>query len=176
MEAPITQCVLARARSFMGSMLPEEGEFGNPQLVRYSPGQKFDQHTDWMARRQIADVRQSDGTIVQKSWNRIASFFVFIRARCEGGDTYFPLINGTGLLTPGLPTQSGTAGTQQVPEKIKRHKDGGLAFTPVEGSALFWVNLSPDGTGDRRVLHAGLPVEKGWKVGMNIWPRIYFSE
>jgi prolyl 4-hydroxylase len=72
-----------------------------------------------------------------------------------------------------LPTQSRT---QQGTEKIKRHKDGGLAFTPIEGNALFWVNLSPDGTGDKRVVHAGLPVEKGWKVGMNIWPRIYFPE
>jgi prolyl 4-hydroxylase len=82
MDASITQCVLARARSFMGSMLPKDGEFGNPQLVRYSPGQKFDQHTDWMAKRQTAEVKQPDGTTVEKSWNRIASFFVFVRARC----------------------------------------------------------------------------------------------
>lgn len=52
-----------------------------------------------------------------------------------------------------------------------REHEGGTAFTPVEGNALFWVNLMPSGRGDKRVMHAGLPVEEGRKTAMNIWPR-----
>jgi len=31
------------------------------------------------------------------------------------------------------------------------------------------MNLKQDDKGDERVLHAGLPVSEGTKVGMNIW-------
>jgi prolyl 4-hydroxylase len=47
----------------------------------------------------------------------------------------------------------------------------GVTFRPVEGNAVFWVNLQEDGHGDERVLHAGLPVTSGKKLGMNIWTR-----
>ncbi len=57
----------------------------------------------------------------------------------------------------------------------RRHEDGGVAFAPVSGNALFWVNLFPNGTGDLRTLHAGLPVESGTKTAMNIWPRKYYD-
>jgi prolyl 4-hydroxylase len=46
-----------------------------------------------------------------------------------------------------------------------------LTFRPVEGNAVFWVNLLEGGRGDERTLHAGLPVLRGGKVGMNIWTR-----
>jgi len=54
---------------------------------------------------------------------------------------------------------------------------GGVTFRAVEGNAVFWENLvvsSDDGgrrRGDERVIHAGLPVLKGEKIGMNIWTR-----
>ena len=166
-DSAAKDCVLARARSFMGSMLATDGEFGVPQLVKYQAGQKFDYHTDWIAKEQYDQVKGKDGKVVTKRWNRIASFFVFIRARCEGGETHFPLVNGTGLLNPGIAESNA---------KIRRHEEAGLAFKPIEGNALFWVNLRPDGSGDRRLVHAGLPVESGWKVGMNLWPRFYFND
>lgn len=34
---------------------------------------------------------------------------------------------------------------------------------------LFWRNLLPNGQGDPRTLHAGMPLTKGIKVGLNIW-------
>ena len=30
--------------------------------------------------------------------------------------------------------------------------------------------------GDRRVVHAGLPVGEGDKIGMNLWPRKFYAE
>jgi prolyl 4-hydroxylase len=40
-----------------------------------------------------------------------------------------------------------------------------------KGSAIFWINLHRNGTGDERVMHAGLPLKGGRKTAMNIWPR-----
>ena len=53
-------------------------------------------------------------------------------------------------------------------------EDGGLAFRPIAGNAVFWVNLHANGTGDMRTRHAGLPLESGRKTAMNIWPRQYY--
>jgi prolyl 4-hydroxylase len=53
--------------------------------------------------------------------------------------------------------------------------ENGVTFKPIEGNAVFWGNMVDDGrgimVGDERVLHAGLPVTSGRKVGMNIWTR-----
>ncbi|XP_037070817.1 prolyl 4-hydroxylase subunit alpha-1-like [Pollicipes pollicipes] len=39
----------------------------------------------------------------------------------------------------------------------------GVSLEPQPGSAVYWDNLRPDGTGDRRTLHAGCPVAFGYK-------------
>lgn len=54
------------------------------------------------------------------------------------------------------------------------HEDGGLAFRPTNGNALFWMNLHADGAGDKRTMHAGLPVGEGLKTAMDIWPRQFY--
>ncbi len=58
-------------------------------------------------------------------------------------------------------------------ERGERFTAGGegkvLVVRPVVENGIFWVNLKEDGRGDARVLHAGLPVEEGRKVGLNIW-------
>ncbi|EPE08810.1 2og-fe oxygenase family protein [Ophiostoma piceae UAMH 11346] len=48
-------------------------------------------------------------------------------------------------------------------------KGGGTAFPP--GNAVFWENFRPDGSGRayEETWHAGLRVEDGTKVGLNIW-------
>jgi prolyl 4-hydroxylase len=51
----------------------------------------------------------------------------------------------------------------------------GVKFKPIRGNAVFWVNLDKDGKGDRRTVHAGLPIGEGEKIGLNIWPRKYFG-
>lgn len=49
--------------------------------------------------------------------------------------------------------------------------ENGVTFRPVEGNAVFWRNLDEEGRGLETMVHAGLPVVSGRKVGMNIWTR-----
>ncbi|GKT52772.1 2OG-Fe(II) oxygenase family oxidoreductase [Colletotrichum tofieldiae] len=158
-ENAAVQCVLKRAEGFMGTTLaPGRDEIGPPQLVRYTEGQRFNVHHDWYDAFQ-PDVR----TGRDRRWNRIASFFAILQDECTGGDTWFPKVRA---VTP-----------QHLTEEAhwRRHEDGGLAFKPVRGNAVFWVNLHENGTGDERVVHAGLPVGAGLKTAMNIWPRRYLG-
>lgn len=102
-------------------------------------------------------------------FNRVASFFVFLRDNCTGGYTYFPLIN--------VPAQVDLEALFEG--RVERGdvggEEGGVKVKPVRGNALFWVNLDEEGKGDGRVVHAGLPVDEGEKIGLNIWPRKYFG-
>lgn len=116
-------------------------------MVRYETGERFDLHHDWYDTPQ--QVRDGSG----RMFNRIASFFVYLEDECEEGETWFPYIEGT----------------VDGKGKWRKHEDGGLAFSPRTGSALFWVNLHNNRTGDTRVMHAGLPLTSGRKTAMNIW-------
>lgn len=166
------ECVLDRATSFMGTMLvPGKDEMGPPQLVRYTAGQKFNIHHDWYDTPQWA----YDGS--RRKFNRVASFFAILQDNCTDGETYFPYI-GMG--------EQHSQQQQQLAEHISRtwndsdpawrkHEQGGLAFRPIRGNALFWVNLHTNGSGDGRTMHAGLPVGAGLKTAMNIWPRQFYT-
>jgi prolyl 4-hydroxylase len=164
-------CVLGRAASFLGTLLlPGRDEMGPAQMVRYTPGQKFDPHHDWFKRPRITDEDAAVGR--RRLYNRVATLFVVLQAdnvTRGSGETWFPLIKPI----EGGGGSGGGGGEGEV--LWREHEDGGLAFKPIPGNALFWVNLLPNGTGDARTLHAGLPVEGGIKVGMNIWPRRFFG-
>lgn len=152
---PAAQCVISRAETFMGAMLsPGKDEIGPPQLVRYSEGQKFDLHYDWYPRPQLAGDR--------RKWNRPASFFAVLEDGCEGGETWFPNVTAAAEQRHGMG------------DLWREHDEGGLAFKPVAGNALFWVNMK-DGVGDERTRHAGLPVKGGMKTAMNIWPKQFIG-
>jgi len=138
-----------RAEHLMGGLSYDGMEA--VQLVRYIPGQKVNLHFDWAQKPKID--RQG------REYNRLASFFVYLKDDCTGGETWFP--NVTVKAERKAHIAHGKAGP---------HKDGdGLSVRPNAGSGLFWINLKEDGSGDRRTLHAGLPVGEGMKVGMNIW-------
>ena len=158
----VVQCVLARAERFMGTLMaPGRDEMGVAQMVRYTPGQKFDLHYDWFQRPRLKDGDNGR----QRVYNRVATFFVILQENCTEGETYFPHIK---------PISSQVRG--DVGARVWReHEEGGMAFKPIAGNALFWVNLMSNGTGDSRVLHAGLPVKSGMKTAMNIWPRAFFG-
>ncbi|KAK4193195.1 hypothetical protein QBC35DRAFT_99153 [Podospora australis] len=178
-EDPTVQCVLNRARSFMGTMLRDGwDEMGPPQLVRYSTGQRFNVHHDWFN----YPIWATDGT--DRKWNRVASFFAILQDNCTGGETHFPFAKS--IVPPSPKGELPWGGGQQdhiqkaQPEEVikplwREHEDGGLAFRPVAGNAVFWINLHPNGTGDERTNHAGLPLESGRKTAMNIWPRRYWA-
>jgi prolyl 4-hydroxylase len=46
------------------------------------------------------------------------------------------------------------------------------AFQPLQGRAVVWNSLYPDGRVNRHTLHAGLPVEKGEKIIITKWFRV----
>ncbi|EJT73545.1 hypothetical protein GGTG_07401 [Gaeumannomyces tritici R3-111a-1] len=173
---PAVACVLARARSFMGGVLPppqddnNEAGSGGPQMVRYnSTGSRFDLHTDWFARPRVLPADAAAGR--RRMYNRAATFFAVLEcrncsARDAAGETWFPRVEPVAV--------SKRAGEDGA---WRRHQDGGVAFAPAAGNAVFWVNLFPaNGSGDARVVHAGLPVAEGSvKTAMNIWPRVFFG-
>ncbi|TVY62329.1 Prolyl 4-hydroxylase, partial [Lachnellula suecica] len=149
-NTPPVSCVLARAREFLGpSLLAEYEDFGIPQLVRYSEGEKFDLHYDWFASPQPIEGRR--GVFV----NRVASFFVYLDTpgRSAGGETWFPHID----IDIDVEESDGK-GKGEMEGRWRRHEQGGVAFRPQRGSAVFWVNLWGNETGDWRVQHAGLPL------------------
>jgi prolyl 4-hydroxylase len=82
-----------------------------------------------------------------------------LEGECSGGETWFPYIDVKGL---------------GEGKWRKLEGDGGMAFAPRGGNALFWVNLHANGTGDERTVHAGLPLIEGRKTAMNIWPRKFY--
>ncbi|KAK4240424.1 hypothetical protein C8A03DRAFT_42044 [Achaetomium macrosporum] len=174
-DDPAVMCVLNRTRSFLGTMLRDGwDEMGPPQLVRYTSGERFNMHHDWFDNLQWAP----DGS--SRKWNRAASFFAILQDNCTGGETYFPYAKPIVPASPrgevmwqGNLNQRQSDGTAMKP-LWREHEDGGLAFRPVAGNAIFWVNLHANGTGDVRTNHAGLPLDQGLKTAMNIWPRHYY--
>jgi prolyl 4-hydroxylase len=173
-DDPVVVCVLDRARSFLGTMLRDGwDEMGPPQLVRYTAGQRFNLHHDWY------DVQRWAADESMRRWNRVASFFAVLDDNCTGGETHFPYIEGIAAQSPRRePAWVGNwvnaEGEEDIRPLWRAHEDGGLAFRPVAGNAVFWVNLHPNGTGDTRTMHAGLPLGEGTKTAMNIWPRQYY--
>lgn len=91
---------------------------------------------------------------------------MFLEDNCTGGETYFPLVD-VGEISSGLAGKVMKGGRSDVEEE----RDKGVKFKPIIGNAIFWVNLDEQGRGDERVVHAGLPLGEGEKVGLNIWPR-----
>ncbi|KAK8862264.1 prolyl 4-hydroxylase 6 [Apiospora arundinis] len=177
-DDPAVRCVLARAQAFLGPALFDGGggdggdggrdDIGPPQLVRYEEGQRFNIHHDWYETPQPPARGEMDAWR-GSGWNRIASFFAILEDECEGGETWFPHVE------PPTTIPSIINGEHNELPIWRIHEEGGVAFRPVAGNALFWVNLHANGTGDRRTLHAGLPVEDGLKTAMNIWPRKYYK-
>ncbi|PQK12976.1 hypothetical protein BB8028_0003g15910 [Beauveria bassiana] len=51
----------------------------------------------------------------------------------------------------------------------------GLLVKPFRGNGIFWNNIYSNGSGDARVIHAGLPPESGVKIGLNIWSTYFFD-
>jgi len=74
---------------------------------------------------------------------------------CEGGGTEFPMLE-----------RKGREWCEFV--ECDGERDG-VAFRPRKGAAVFWLNFDEEGRGVKETVHAGLPVTKGVKIGLNIW-------
>ena len=171
-------CVLSRAESFLGAVLaPGRDEMGAAQMVRYTPGQRFDAHHDWFARPRLLDADAESGR--RRLYNRVATLFAVLEcAGCTEGETWFPEVRPVAAVPGAVLDEKASSpreeeGAHERPWRV--HERGGVAFRPIPGNAVFWVNLFPNGTGDTRTLHAGLPVGQGVKMAMNIWPRTFFG-
>lgn len=95
---------------------------------------------------------------------------VYLEANCTGGGTHFPRLSHPSPTTnesdwcrfiecPSTSTKTDTE------DPLKE----GVIFKPVAGNAVYWENMRSDGSGYKESWHAGLPVESGTKIGLNIW-------
>lgn len=146
-------CIEARALLFQGLSIPRS-HLEPLQLVQYSLNQSYNFHTDWFP-------SPSPQTSPKYGGNRASSFFAYISASSDliGGGTNFPLLDAP----------VGEQWCEYI--DCDEEWENGVTFRPVEGNAVFWVNVREDGNGDERTLHKGVKVERGTKVGMNIWTR-----
>jgi hypothetical protein len=98
----------------------------------------------------------------------------------EGGGTEFPLLRGVddegeeeeedkdgGRWCELVECGSGANATSE--EGGGAGGGEGLVFKVKPGNAVYWENFRPDGRGYEETWHAGMPVKKGVKVGLNIW-------
>jgi hypothetical protein len=92
--------------------------------------------------------------------DRDSTFFVYLQADCEGGETNFPHM------------EIGKDLDKELWCEFVDCEDGeaGVKWLPRTGNAIFWENLE-DKRGIKEVSHAGLPVLDGVKIGLNIWSR-----
>ncbi len=153
---PVVQCIESRALSFQDPSTPRS-HLEPLQLVKYAPTEHYHFHTDWFTSAAHASP--------EVGGNRVTSFFVYVQVEegTVGGGTNFPRVDA--------PTGGDGWWCSQGIVDCDEEWESGVTFRPAEGNAVFWANLDEDGRGDERVLHAGLPVVSGGKVGMNIWTR-----
>lgn len=170
-----TRCVEARARALQGWR--EEVWVERLRTQRYVPGGHYAHHYDWGSNA--------------GGWGRVSSFMAWVGVKeLEGGGTEFPLLPSRagvmGVEQEGEVKMDEESGSELGKEgedpwckfvecdggRVTTGVDGlGVTFKAVEGNAVFWTNFRGDGSGEgyRESLHAGLPVTKGEKVGLNIW-------
>ncbi|TDZ87593.1 Prolyl 4-hydroxylase 5 [Colletotrichum sidae] len=158
------RCIEARARALQGWR--EELWIERLRTQRYVEGGHYAYHFDWSSNR--------------GGWGRVSSMMVWVDARGDaedeelvGGGTEFPLLTVPGLkrfwcrfLECGDEAKKHDSEEEEEGEGVK-----GVVFKAVPGNAVYWENFRADGSGAGydETWHAGLPVTKGVKVGLNIW-------
>jgi prolyl 4-hydroxylase len=153
----VVACIEQRALAFQGFDTARES-LEPLQLVQYGQSQEYHSHTDWFT--------SPAQTTEEYGGNRLSSFFVYVHASDDivGGGTQFPLLD--------VPLDERWCEYVNCDAEI----EDGVVFRPVQGNAVFWQNLkwnpaTKGNVGDGRTVHAGLPVQRGRKLGMNIWTR-----
>ncbi|KAJ6424404.1 hypothetical protein OIU84_025236 [Salix udensis] len=125
------------------TMIPQShGEAFN--ILRYEIGQKYDSHYD---------AFNPDEYGPQPS-QRVASFLLYLSSVEEGGETMFPLENGSA-----------------VSSGFEYKRCVGLKVKPRQGDGLLFYSLFPNGTIDRASLHGSCPVIEGEKWVATKWIR-----
>lgn len=154
------RCIEARALAFQGWR--RDVWIERLRTQRYVEGGYYRHHLDW------------SGNV--GGWGRVSSFMAWVDASggLEGGGTEFPLLEGGG--GEGRWCELLECEEQKVRDEKaggdEEEGDGegrGVTFRVVPGNAVYWENFAADGRGYEETWHAGLPVKKGVKVGLNIW-------
>lgn len=153
----VVRCIEERALQFQGYDIPRT-RLEPLQAVQYDLGEKYAPHTDWFT-SPLQTTSEFGG-------NRLSSFFVYISTSDDivGGGTQFPLLDAPK--------------DERWCEFVNCDAgwDDGVTFRPISRNAVYWRNLQggkagQGRAGDRRTLHSGQPVQRGKKLGMNIWTR-----
>jgi prolyl 4-hydroxylase len=145
------RCIEHRARDFQGWR--SDIHIERLRTQRYGVGGHYNHHYDWSGASREAD--------------RISTFMVYVDAECEGGGTEFPRLKMPNIkkgrwcefLECGSADDGGKGNALGM----------GVTFKPIKRNAIFWENMRPNGRGYEETWHAGLPVKRGSKVGLNIW-------
>ncbi|KAE9567957.1 hypothetical protein CGMCC3_g15921 [Colletotrichum fructicola] len=152
---PVASCLTTRMHSFLGNI--QHIDIEPLQLVRYDVSERFKLHYDWFYK--LAEQTHLEHT-PNRPYNRFGTIFAYLGDNCTGGEAYFPDIKGVASDADG--------------EKFSRTDTGmGLLVKPKKGNAIFWNNMHMNGSGDYRVVHAGLPVHSGQKIGLNMFSYYY---
>ena len=159
------RCIESRARSFQGWR--DELWIERLRTQRYRPGGHYNHHFDWSS--------------AAGGWGRVSSMMAWVDdgdGELVGGGTEFPLLYRR---SDDRRWCSFIECNSEAEEQDGKEHNGlsgdpeassyGVTFKPVPGNAVFWENFKPDGTWQsyQETWHAGLPVTKGVKVGLNIW-------
>lgn len=157
------RCIENRAREIQGWR--DDVFIERLRTQRYGQGGHYNHHFDWSSNR--------------GGWGRVSSFMVWVddgNGSLVGGGTEFPRMKRR--------KDPRWCGFVECPDKAARgDEDGqkpehlGVTFKAIPGNAIYWENFRSDGTGRGwdEVWHAGLPVKKGTKVGLNIWSTGYIE-
>lgn len=144
---PIVNCITLRAATLQGYLnQPEKIE--PPRITYYEQGQQFKPHYDW--------TTSPEGKVT----DREATIFAFIDQTCDDCGTAFPTVSVDWSKKSRLWCEFFDCGMEYLLSK------------PLRGSALYWRNVDSEGKGHPKTLHAGLPVSKGYKAGVNIWTKM----
>ena len=139
----IVQCIEQRALSIQG--WPKDTFIERLWTQRYNTTGHYSHHYDW-----------AQGS---KKARRASTFMVYVSAECEGGGTNFPRFE--------MPHDSRWCDFIECGQSERGVE--GVTFKPRKGNAVFWMNFDSNGVGYKDTIHAGMPVTKGQKIGLNIW-------
>ncbi|XXH04029.1 hypothetical protein Hte_010440 [Hypoxylon texense] len=149
-DEPVISCIRQRALTFQG--YASDHLLESLQVVQYQPGQQYGAHYDWGVASE--DLGTTD---------RVTTFFGILKGDCEHCGTHFPYLKVDW-------SGENDRWCRLIDCEASSAKNG-TVFRALEGNAIFWRNLDDAGVGDPRVLHEGMMVERGEKIGLNIWTR-----